>query len=46
MVRMVLRGDSGPVEMMAPVIFGLVTMILTLLIVRTLWLLVSGRMLG
>ncbi|MGJ5084413.1 dicarboxylate transporter/tellurite-resistance protein TehA [Bradyrhizobium sp. HKCCYLRH1065] len=45
MLRMTLRGDDGPVSTLAPIVFGLVQAIIALIVLGTLWLLLSGRML-
>lgn len=45
MLRMVMRGDTGPAATMAPVVFGLVNLIMAALMLRTLWLLLSGKIL-
>lgn len=45
LLQMVLRGDTGPAATMAPVVFVVVNLIMAALILRTLWLLVSGRIL-
>jgi tellurite resistance protein len=45
MLRMTIRGDAGPVSMMAPVVFGVVAAVMAVIIGHTLWLLASGRIL-
>jgi tellurite resistance protein len=45
LLRMVLRGDSGPAATMAPIVFAAVNLIMMALILRTLWLLLSGKIL-
>ncbi|MGX4804900.1 dicarboxylate transporter/tellurite-resistance protein TehA [Bradyrhizobium guangdongense] len=45
LLRMVLRGDTGPAATMAPVVFAAVNLIMAALILRTLWLLASGKVL-
>lgn len=45
MLRMVIRGDTGPAATMAPIVFVAVNLILLALIARTFWLLVSGKIL-
>lgn len=44
-LRMTQRGDDGPVAALAPAIFFLVSAILTIIIAKTLWLVIRGRML-
>ena len=45
LLRMVLRGDTGPAATLAPAIFAAVNLIMAALMLRTLWLLLSGRIL-
>ncbi|GGF86008.1 dicarboxylate transporter/tellurite-resistance protein TehA [Azorhizobium oxalatiphilum] len=45
MLRMTQRGDTGPVATLAPAVLTIVTAILAVIVTRTLWLLVSGRIL-
>ncbi|MFG1278899.1 dicarboxylate transporter/tellurite-resistance protein TehA [Xanthobacter autotrophicus] len=45
MIRLVGRGDAGPVAVLAPAVFVLVSVAMSVIIVRTIWLLVAGRLL-
>jgi tellurite resistance protein len=45
MLRMVIRGDTGPAATMAPVVFVAVNLIMAALTLRTLWLLLLGKIL-
>ncbi len=45
MVRLVGRGDVGPVATLAPAVFALVSAALTAMVLRTIWLLLAGRLL-
>lgn len=45
LVRLVGRGATGPVAVLAPVVFILVSAAIAALVLRTLWLLASGRIL-
>lgn len=45
LLRMVLRGDTGPAATMAPIVFGAVNLIMAALMLRTLWVLVAGKIL-
>lgn len=45
MLRMTQRGDDGPVATLAPAVFMSVSAILAVIIAKTIWLLVSGRLL-
>ncbi|MBK5959244.1 dicarboxylate transporter/tellurite-resistance protein TehA [Rhodoplanes elegans] len=45
MVRLVGRGDTGPMAVLAPGVLTLVTIAIAGLALRTLWLLVAGRLL-
>jgi len=45
MVKMVGRGDVGPISVLAPAVFSLVSAACAALILRTIWLLLSGRVL-
>lgn len=45
LLRMTLRGDTGPAATLAPFVFAGVTAIIALLVLWTLWLLLTGRML-
>jgi len=45
MVKLVGRGDAGPVSVLAPVVFAFVSMVMGAIVLRTLWLLVRGRLL-
>jgi tellurite resistance protein len=45
LVRMVLRGDSGPAATLAPIVFVAVNLIIAALMLHTLWLLFSGQIL-
>ncbi|MBS7546417.1 dicarboxylate transporter/tellurite-resistance protein TehA [Ancylobacter oerskovii] len=45
MVRLVGRGDAGPVSVLAPAVFVLVSTAMSAIILRTIWLLVVGRLL-
>jgi tellurite resistance protein len=42
---MVLRGDAGPAATLAPIVFTAVNLIIAALMLYTLWLLLSGRIL-
>jgi tellurite resistance protein len=45
LVKLAGRSSAGPVAMLAPAVFVIVSLALAVLIVRTLWLLASGRLL-
>lgn len=45
MVKLVSRGDTGPISVMAPVLLALVSLVLVALVFRTAWLLLAGRIL-
>ena len=45
MVRLVGRGDAGPVSVLAPIVFACVSVVMVLIVLRTLRLLVGGRLL-
>lgn len=45
MVRLVGRSDGGPLAVLAPPVFALVTVALAAIILRTIWLLATGRLL-
>lgn len=45
MLRMILRGDTGPMATLGPLVFVIVSALIAVLILRTLWLLVTGRIL-
>jgi tellurite resistance protein len=45
MVKLVGRGDAGPVSVLAPVVFAFVSIAMGAIVLRTLWLLVRGRLL-
>jgi len=45
MVKLVGRGDAGPVSVLAPVVFAFVSIAMGAIVLRTLWLLVRGGLL-
>ncbi|MDT3382428.1 dicarboxylate transporter/tellurite-resistance protein TehA [Labrys neptuniae] len=45
MVKLVGRGDAGPISVLAPVVFAFVSIVMGVIVLRTLWLLVRGRLL-
>lgn len=45
MVKLVGRGDAGPVSVLAPAVFAFVSIAMGAIVLRTLWLLVRGRLL-
>ncbi|WP_211109838.1 dicarboxylate transporter/tellurite-resistance protein TehA [Azospirillum oleiclasticum] len=45
MVKLAGRSDGGPIAVLAPPVFALVTAALALLMARTIWLLATGRLL-
>lgn len=45
LLRMVLRGETGPLASVAPVVFIAVNLVIAALIIRTLWLLALGKLL-
>jgi len=45
LLRMTLRGDTGPAATLAPLVFAIVTAVIALLMLWTLWLLLAGRIL-
>lgn len=45
MVKLVGRGDAGPISALAPAIFALVSIVMSAIVLRTLWLLVMGSLL-
>jgi len=45
MVKMTGRGDAGPVSILAPAIFVFVSAVMTVIALRTIWLLAKGRLL-
>ncbi|MGJ4889128.1 dicarboxylate transporter/tellurite-resistance protein TehA [Bradyrhizobium sp. HKCCYLRH3099] len=46
LLKMVIRGDHGPAATMAPIVFVVVNLVIGALVLRTIWLLVSGRILA
>ncbi|WP_257166835.1 dicarboxylate transporter/tellurite-resistance protein TehA [Bradyrhizobium sp. SRS-191] len=46
LLKMVIRGDHGPAATLAPIVFVVVNLVIGALVLRTIWLLVSGRILA
>ncbi|MGJ5203761.1 dicarboxylate transporter/tellurite-resistance protein TehA [Bradyrhizobium sp. HKCCYLR20261] len=46
LLKMVIHGDHGPAATMAPIVFVVVNLVIGALVLRTIWLLVSGRILA